>query len=132
MSINRGSLVQIKSFKNPALRLFAWFCIVALMIASWTPSHEMIRTGFNTRLEHVVAYLVATIVVCLAYPRVHPLRVIGAMMGYALCLELGQMLVPGRHASVPDWIASSTGAMCGCSSLILARCLSAKLGGAGE
>jgi hypothetical protein len=34
-----------------------------------------------------MAYFVATIVVCLAYPRVHPLR--GAMIGDAVCLETG-------------------------------------------
>jgi hypothetical protein len=58
------------------LRLFAWFCVLALMLASGTPGHEMIRTGFNTRLEHVVAYYATTIAVCLAYPRVDSLRVI--------------------------------------------------------
>ena len=107
-------MVDIRTLVNAGLRPFAWFCIMALMAASWTPGQEMIRTGFDTRLEHVFAYLVATIAVSLAYPRLHPKRLAASMMAYAAVLELGQLFVAGRHAGVLDWIASSTGAVCGC------------------
>jgi VanZ family protein len=92
---------------------------MAVMIASWTPGQEMIRTGFNPRLEHVFAYLVASIAVSLAYPRLPLKRLTPSMMGYAAVLEVGQLLVPGRHAGVLDWIASSTGAICGCCAVFL-------------
>jgi VanZ family protein len=104
-----------------ALRLFAWLCIMALMAASWTPGQEMIRTGFNTRLEHVCAYLFATIAISIAYPRLHPMLLSVSMVAYAAILEAGQLFVAGRHAGVFEWIASSTGAMCGCCSVSLAR-----------
>ena len=54
---------------SAALRFIAWTCVVGLAVASWTPGQEMVRTGFNTRLEHVGAYLIAGIVVIVAYPR---------------------------------------------------------------
>ncbi len=101
---------------------FAWFCILALLVASWTPGQEMVRTGFNARLEHVAAYLIATVAVSLAYPQLHPLRrLVVVMIAYAAVLEVGQLMVPGRHAGLLDWIASSTGVMCGCGGVAFAR-----------
>ena len=41
------------------LKAIAWICIIGLAVASWTPGQEMVRTGFNTRLEHTLAYLIA-------------------------------------------------------------------------
>jgi len=72
----------------------------------------MIRTGFNTRLEHTVAYLVAGAFVILAYPR-KPIWFIAMILcAYAGILEFGQIYIPGRHAAVFDWIASSAGVLC--------------------
>jgi VanZ family protein len=102
--------------KNPsiALRLLAWACVIGLAAASWTPGQEMVRTGFNTRLEHVAAYLIAGITVIIAYPR-RPIWSIAAILSaYAGILELGQMYIPGRHAAVLDWLASSSGVLCAC------------------
>jgi hypothetical protein len=36
---------------------------------------SLVQTAFNNRLEHIVTYFVATIVVRLACPRVHALHV---------------------------------------------------------
>lgn len=69
----------------------------------------MIRTGFDARLEHVAAYLVAASTVSRAYPRLRPLRLAITMIAYAAVLEIGQRLVPGRHAGLLDWLASSSG-----------------------
>ncbi len=91
----------------------AWFCIVALLVASWTPGQEMVRTGFDARLEHVGAYLIATIAVSFAYPRLSLVRLAVVMITYAAILELGQLIVPGRHAAVLDWLASSSGVIIG-------------------
>ena len=33
-------------------------------------------------------------------------------MGYAGILEFGQLWVPGRHAGILDWAASSGGVLC--------------------
>ena len=46
--------------------MIAWICIIGLAVASWTPGQEMIRTGFSTRLEHTVAYLIAGIAAIIA------------------------------------------------------------------
>jgi len=97
-----------------ALRFIAWACVIGLAVASWTPGQEMVRTGFNTRLEHMAAYLIAGIAVIIAYPR-RPIWSIAAILcAYAGILELGQIYIPGRHAALFDWLASSSGVLCAC------------------
>lgn len=95
-------------------RLVAWLAIVALAVASWTPGEEMVRTGLNTRLEHVIAYLLAASAFMFAYPNQKAWQVGLAFVTYAGILELGQLIVPGRHAAVLDWTAGTIGALAGC------------------
>ena len=102
--------------KNPsiALRFIAWACVVGLAVASWTPGQEMVRTGFNTRLEHMAAYLIAGIAIIVAYPRRPTWSIAAILCAYAGILELGQLYIPGRHAALLDWLASSGGVLCAC------------------
>jgi VanZ family protein len=102
--------------KNPsiALRFIAWACVIGLAVASWTPGQEMVRTGFNTRLEHMVAYLIAGIAVIIAHPRIPTWSIAAILCAYAGILELGQIYIPGRHAALLDWLASSSGVLCAC------------------
>ena len=65
------------------LKAIAWICIIGLAVASWAPGQEMARTGFNTRLEHTVAYLIAGIATIIAY-----------RCAFAGILELGQLYIP--------------------------------------
>jgi VanZ family protein len=94
------------------LKMTAWLCIIGLAVASWTPGEEMVRTGLNTRLEHTVAYLIAGIATIIAYPRKPVWSIAAILCAYAGILELGQMYIPGRHAAIVDWIASSSGVLC--------------------
>jgi len=89
-------------------------CIVLLAVLSLLPADLMFRTGFNTRVEHVVAYLGTTIVVLAAYrPRLAIGILVTALIAYAGVLELGQHLSLGRHPSVLDFAASSLGVVIG-------------------
>jgi VanZ family protein len=109
--------------KNPsiALRFLAWLCVIGLAVASWTPGQEMVRTGFNTRLEHLAAYLIAGIAVILAYPRRPTWTIAAILCAYAGVLELGQLFIPGRHAALLDWLASSSGVLCACLTVFFFR-----------
>jgi VanZ family protein len=93
-------------------RGIAWFSIAALALASWLPGDEMIRTGANGRLEHAAAYLVSGFAVLTAYHQKPKWLLATLMTCYAGVLELGQLLVPGRHPAVLDWLASSSGVFC--------------------
>jgi VanZ family protein len=94
------------------LKVIAWICVIGLAVASWAPGQEMIRTGFNTRLEHTPAYLIAGIAVIIAYPRKPIWSIAAILCAYAGMLELGQIYIPDRHAAFLDWIAGSCGVLC--------------------
>ncbi len=104
-----------------AMRFIAWACVIGLAVASWTPGPDIVRTGFNTRLEHMAAYLIAGIAVLVAYPRKTPWSIAALLSAYAGVLELGQMYVPGRHAALLDWLASSSGVVCACVTVFFYR-----------
>ena len=50
------------------------------------------------QLEHALGYFIATLIVCLAWPR--PLKVAGAMIGLHVVLEGLQALNPDRHPNL--------------------------------
>ena len=93
-------------------RLVAWFSIAALGGASLLPGEVMIRTGADGRFEHAAAYLISGLAVFTAYPRRLKWLIAIFMTCYAGILEFGQLLVPGRHAGILDWAASSGGVLC--------------------
>jgi hypothetical protein len=98
----------------PLTRVAAWGCIVALAVLSWLPADHMIRTGFDGRIEHFVAYMLTMICLAGAYASRLPFLALAAMLiGYAGILELGQHLSPGRHPAVLDFAASLSGALVG-------------------
>jgi VanZ family protein len=72
----------------------------------------MIRTGADGRLEHAAAYLISGLAVFTAYPRRLKWLIAILMTCYAGILELGQLFLPGRHAAILDWLASSGGVLC--------------------
>ena len=92
-------------------RFVAWFSIAVLGVASWLPAEEMIRTGADGRLEHAAAYLISGLAVFTAYSRRFKWLIAILMMCYAGILEFGQLWVPGRHAGILDWAASSGGVL---------------------
>src|SRR5258708_14322376 len=95
-------------------RAFAFGCLVLLAILAWVPGEEMVRTGFDGRIEHVVAHFGTSVAVSLSYGfRIGQLRLIGILVCYAGILELGQNFSPGRNASVFDFLASSLGVVAG-------------------
>jgi len=102
-------------------RFAAWACLVLLMVLSWLPGEEMIRTGLNTRIEHAVAYIGTMLVVGAAYGiRLGLLSLAAMLIAYAGVLELGQIYVPGRHSSVLDFAASASGVVIGAVAFQLA------------
>jgi VanZ family protein len=91
------------------LRIIAWVSVLGLVVASWTPGEDMIRTGAKGSLEHVAAYLISTLLFVLAYPRVSPVLIGGLFAICAGVLEFGQLFVPGRHSQFEDFAASCLG-----------------------
>ena len=111
----------------PALiRVAAMVCVVALAVLSLMPGKEFVRTniaklGYGKQIEHFIAYFGATTLLGLAYPaRLRPLTLLLVLTPYAGVLEIAQIYVPGRGASVMDFSASAAGIAAGALLLPLA------------
>ena len=73
--------------------------IALLVIASLSSAFAQPRTVLGWQLEHALGYFIATLIVCLAWPR--PLKVAGAMIVLHVVLEGLQALTPG---SAPQFV----------------------------
>lgn len=106
-----------KPIEKPFPRLFgAAFvgCLAALAALAWLPARAMTRTSLGGHSEHLIAYLVTTIVMGLGLKgRLSPAVQYGLLIAYAAILEAGQMYSPGRHASLQDLAFSSAGVVLG-------------------
>jgi len=87
----------------------------ALMAASWLPASIMVRTQtLPGQAEHALAYFATGIcVTLLLHGRRCPLFISACISAYAAALEAGQTFVPGRHAALSDFVASTVGGLGG-------------------
>lgn len=92
------------------MRISAWLGVVALAVASWTPAEDMIRTGMGNKIEHMIAYLLTTFAFTQGYPERSPWQFMTTLSICATLLEVGQSIVPGRHAAPSDLAAGVIGA----------------------
>ena len=92
------------------LRLCGAIAIAGLIFASLLlPAEwERLRTG-HWLMEHFLAYFVASLVICLGWPR--PFVVAGALAVAAAILETLQGLTPNHSASVDLVMAGAAGAL---------------------
>jgi hypothetical protein len=74
-----------------AAAMLAVIAFAALMPAGW-----QIHTGLHWLVEHFLAYLVATAIFCLAWPR--PMAVAGVLLPFAVVMEAMQVQTPDRVA----------------------------------
>jgi VanZ family protein len=88
---------------------------LVLLLASWTPGDEMIRTEIlSGHAEHVTAYALSGALMCaMLVGRYTTWWIAATLVAYAGIPELGQMFVPGRHAAFEDFLFSATGAFGG-------------------
>jgi VanZ family protein len=88
---------------------------LVLLIAAWTPRSYMLRSGIASgQAEHFLAYGLSSALVFAMLAQRHAAgRVAVVVVAYAGLLELGQTLVPGRHAAFEDFYFSAAGAIIG-------------------
>ncbi|HSL89018.1 MAG TPA: VanZ family protein [Ignavibacteriaceae bacterium] len=95
---------------------------LTLFIATSIPTEYIPSVGVSDKLNHFFAYLVLSVLLYLTfifqekapflreYPATFTL-LIGSV--YGIIDELHQLLIPGRHAEVLDWIADFIGVIAG-------------------
>ncbi len=91
---------------------------LTLTIISLVPGSERPHTGMSGNAEHMLAYFLASLVTRLAFRHTASRWQLVAFSAASALFEVCQIWIPGRHAGVDNWAASSAGALLG---ILLAR-----------
>jgi VanZ family protein len=71
------------------------------------------HTGVPGYLEHVAAYFITALLLSLSYPHGSPIVIISLLSIYAASMEISQLYISRRNASVLDWATGSFGGLLG-------------------
>lgn len=94
------------------LRLFAWLLAAAVTLATLGPPRYRPHAAITHDGEHALAFVLVGLAFAFAYPRQ---RLTGAGLSIVLtgALELLQLVVPGRHARLEDFVVGALAALAG-------------------
>jgi VanZ family protein len=94
------------------LKIFAWLLAAAVTFATLGPPSYRPHSNLGQDGEHALAFVLVGVAFGLAYPR-HRLFVACVSVLMIGVLELLQILVPGRHARLEDFIVDAIAACAG-------------------
>jgi VanZ family protein len=88
----------------------AWLLALAIVVLSLGPPSTRPVTGAPHNVEHLLMFLATGVAFGLGYPRRFRLLAM-ALPIFAAAIEVAQILVPGRHARLSDFLVDAT-ALC--------------------
>ena len=91
-----------------AFRIMAWSLAIALTALTLVPPGLRPVTGLPHVVEHLAAFVAAGIALALAYRR-HVAFLFAGTVVWTGALELAQLLVPGRHSRLSDFLVDAAG-----------------------
>jgi hypothetical protein len=98
-----------------AAQLVGSLAVITIAALSLVPGSMRPHTGAPGTMEHIVAYLLTAGTLTLGYGTSRFPAIIALLLSlYSAALEIAQLQIPGRHAGIDDFIASSFGAFIGC------------------
>ena len=110
-SVHANSRTVLPCRPARSLHLAGYVGVLAIVAVSLVPAEWRPSTGLAKELEHGIAYFMAAVVLTIAglvrWPRIFVIVVLAA------ALEVCQILIPGRHATPTDFLASAAGALLG-------------------
>jgi VanZ family protein len=86
----------------------AWFFVLAIVALSVVPPDYRVIVGFPRPIEHLSIFLLAGLAFGLGYPYRYATQSICLIL-FAGMVELMQLGIPGRHARLSDFVASTLG-----------------------
>lgn len=108
-------------------RLIAWALAITIVVLSLVPPNLRPETNLPHAAEHFAIFVAAGLMFALGYSRSH------IMLGFRLIafdavIELAQLLVPGRHARIGDFLVDAVATSVGVISVSVAGWRGARLG----
>ena len=93
-------------------QIVAWLLVLAIVALSIGPPTSRPVTGAGHNLEHFAIFMATGAAFGFGYPlRVFILPI--AMLAFSAVIELAQLMVPGRHARLSDFLTDATAACLG-------------------
>ena len=94
------------------LRIIAWLLTAAVTFATLGPARLRPHSDLGQDGEHALAFVLVGLAFGLAYPR-RRLLTAGIAVVLIGALELMQLLMPGRHARLEDFVVDALAACVG-------------------
>ena len=88
-------------------RVVAWLLVLAIVMLSLGPPSTRPVTGAGHNLEHLLIFVAMGAAFGLGYPRRFLLLTV-ALLAFTGAIEVAQMMVPGRHARLSDFLTDAT------------------------
>lgn len=111
---NFGVLGQL-SQRGARILALAWMAMIFVLSSqSKVPVPEVAFS--QDKIMHLIAYAVLGLFLARGWPPANPRHyfyLIAAASGYGLVDEIHQSFVPGRDASIYDWLADTAGGVLG-------------------
>jgi VanZ family protein len=113
---------QMRFFIIMSARTGAWLLAVAIIVLSLVPASLRPETDLPHDLEHFAIFIAAGMAFGVGYSR-KPGLVSVWLVTFAGAIELAQILAPGRHARLSDFIVDALSACVGLaiSTFVVAR-----------
>lgn len=93
-------------------RLIAWGLVAAIAFAMLGPASQRPQLNAGQNIEHALAFVPLGLAFGLAYTR-HRWLTAAGVIGFTGLIELLQLLVPGRHARLSDFVVDAIAAALG-------------------
>ncbi|MBV8568876.1 MAG: VanZ family protein [Methylobacteriaceae bacterium] len=90
-------------------RTIAWSLAIGISVLTLVPPGLRPVTGLPHLVEHLAAFVAAGVALALAYRR-HVAFLFACAVVWTGALELAQLLVPGRHSRLSDFLVDAAGA----------------------
>ena len=91
------------------LRLFAWGLAAAIAFATLGPAQQRPHSNLGQNGEHALAFVLLGLAFGLAYTR-NRLHTAAFVVAFTGLIEVLQLLAPGRHARLEDFVVDALAA----------------------
>ena len=106
------------------VRIAGCLLVAAIVVLSLLRGQDRPHSGAPSEFEHLVAYLVAAVVLGIGYPeRKTQLKLAMLLVLLSGMMEIFQLWIPGRNSELAGFLGSSAGAIIGMISAIMSSVL---------
>lgn len=111
--------MNLRRFENrPAIKALFWALALFALVMALIPHPPELPGSPSDKVQHAIAFVTLAVVGSLAYPRLHPLRLVLALSLFGAFIEVAQAIpVLHRDSDPLDWLTDTLA--CGAAILLV-------------